>query len=282
MRLFLMRHGEMPWNRRQRCQGVSDAPLSATGRAQAAVLAAALLAFGHRLARRARWATAALALVVLAGLLLGGCGRTGLFAGLSPKPRTAVQASDALAETAITRIAVLPFASVAGPPGEAEFLSAQVRETLQARPRLSVATAGEVAEAVATVGGAAPVGRLDLTPALLRAIARELGADGTVTGRLTRFRERQGTALAARAPASIQFSVELWRGTDGALLWRGEYNETQEALSENLADAGTFFRGGGRWLTARELARLGVEELLKRLPAPILPGAPPGPAPSPT
>jgi broad specificity phosphatase PhoE len=42
MRLFLVRHGETPWNRRQRCQGASDVPLSATGRAQASALAAAL------------------------------------------------------------------------------------------------------------------------------------------------------------------------------------------------------------------------------------------------
>ena len=53
-----------------------------------------------------------------------------------------------------------------------------------------------------------------------------------------------------------------------------------QALSENLADAGTFFRGGGRWLTARELARLGVDELLARLPAPLLPGPAPRPSPA--
>ncbi|HWP33955.1 MAG TPA: histidine phosphatase family protein, partial [Thermodesulfobacteriota bacterium] len=42
MRLFLIRHGETSWNRRQRCQGVSDVPLSAAGRWQAAALAAVL------------------------------------------------------------------------------------------------------------------------------------------------------------------------------------------------------------------------------------------------
>ncbi len=66
----------------------------------------------------------------------------------------------------------------------------------------------------------------------------------------------------------MEFSIELRRAADGAVLWRGAYDETQQALSENLADAGTFFRGGGRWLTARELARLGVEELVRRFPVP--------------
>lgn len=40
--LYLVRHGETPWNRRGLFQGTTDVPLSATGRAQAETLAAAL------------------------------------------------------------------------------------------------------------------------------------------------------------------------------------------------------------------------------------------------
>ncbi len=49
MELFLVRHGETPWNAERRFQGQSDIPLSARGRAQAVAIASALssIPFGH-------------------------------------------------------------------------------------------------------------------------------------------------------------------------------------------------------------------------------------------
>jgi broad specificity phosphatase PhoE len=234
---------------------------------------AALLALACRVARAAGRAAAVAS--ALAGLSVpaAGCAEKGLLAGLRPPRHTAAAATEALAETSIARVAVVDLVALAGTPDDAAFVSEALRELLRTRPGLSVAAEPETAAA----RGARPAGAPPTD--LVRAVASEVGADAVVTGRLTRFRERDGTALAARSAASVEFFVEVRRGSDGALLWQGEFDQTQQALSESLAEAETFFRGGGRWLTARELARLGVEALARRMPEPL--GPQPGSADAP-
>jgi probable phosphoglycerate mutase len=205
----------------------------------------ALLALARRLSRGGALA------VALA--LAAGCSRTGLFAGLRPASPATASASELLAETPITRVAILGFTAAAGSTDDARYLADAVRERLAARADLSLTTDGDVAAARREAGDEP------------RAIAAALGAEAVLSGRIVRFRERDGRALAARGPASVEFVLTLRRTTDGALLWQGVYSQTQQALTENLAEAGTFIRGGGRWLTARELARLGVEDLVEQL-----------------
>ena len=45
-------------------------------------------------------------------------------------------------------------------------------------------------------------------------------------------------------------------------MWKGKYDETQKSLSENLLDASKFFKGGGKWVTAENLAEMGLTEML--------------------
>ena len=45
-----------------------------------------------------------------------------------------------------------------------------------------------------------------------------------------------------------------------------DFNETQKPLSDNLLKIGYFFRRKAHWLTAEELAGVGMEETLKKLP----------------
>jgi hypothetical protein len=55
---------------------------------------------------------------------------------------------------------------------------------------------------------------------------------------------------------------------DGIEVWKGRFDETQRPLSENLFKIGSFFRRKASWLTAEELASVGLDEMLKRLPGP--------------
>jgi hypothetical protein len=60
--------------------------------------------------------------------------------------------------------------------------------------------------------------------------------------------------------------MHLLRVSDGASLWSGTYDKTQHSLMENLYEATIFFRGGGKWITAKELSTVGVKSLLKTFP----------------
>jgi hypothetical protein len=96
-------------------------------------------------------------------------------------------------------------------------------------------------------------------------VGKELEADGVLIGYVSCFRERKGYALSAERPASVTFGVYLVRVSDGALVWGKIFDKTQQSLMENLFQASTFFKRP-KWLTARELAEEGVEEILKSYP----------------
>jgi hypothetical protein len=97
--------------------------------------------------------------------------------------------------------------------------------------------------------------------------ARELGkavaSDGVIFGTVTRFDERVGTELGATTPASVHFELNLLETASDKIIWHGEYAKTQEALSSNLLQFWMFWENGPRWISARELARVGVQELLE-------------------
>jgi hypothetical protein len=97
---------------------------------------------------------------------------------------------------------------------------------------------------------------------------KELNVDFIVVGYLFRFEERIGSRIGAEKPASVGFDVHLLRVRDGKRVWDGKFDETQQALSENLLKLGSFVRRKASWLTAEELSSVGMDEMLKRLPSP--------------
>jgi len=97
-------------------------------------------------------------------------------------------------------------------------------------------------------------------------IGRKLGADGVVLGRVYRFRERRGNDYSAETSASVSFDLLLVYVPDGQLLWERHFNESQQALSENLFNLRSFIDRKGRWLTARELAASGLQQVLASFP----------------
>ena len=99
--------------------------------------------------------------------------------------------------------------------------------------------------------------------------ARHLGqlvyADAVISGRVRRFREREGEALGAKSPASVAFVLELFDVKRGESVWKASFDETQQALTENLLGLGTFSSRGLRWLTAEELSQEGIKKAIEEL-----------------
>jgi hypothetical protein len=101
---------------------------------------------------------------------------------------------------------------------------------------------------------------------VLKKVGAELEADGIILGYVYRFRERKGFSLSVEKPASVAFEIHLIRVSDGAIVWRGIFDKTQTSLMENLLQIGSFLKEGGKWVTAKELAAEGMDEVLKDFP----------------
>ena len=100
---------------------------------------------------------------------------------------------------------------------------------------------------------------------LYQKIGQAFSADTILTGYIYRWEDRRGSDYSASSPASVSFDLYLIRTRDKAILWRSQFDKTQRSLTENLFDLGTFLKGKGRWMTADELAIIGLEEILDDL-----------------
>jgi len=103
-------------------------------------------------------------------------------------------------------------------------------------------------------------------PSISTQLGKELNVDFVMVGILFRFEERIGSSLGVEKPASVAFDLHLFRMRDGKRVWDATFDETQKPLSDNLFQIGSFFKSGAKWLTAEELAGVGINEVLKKLP----------------
>ena len=102
----------------------------------------------------------------------------------------------------------------------------------------------------------------DTPQSLAIALGRKLQADHVMVGIVWRYKERVGTAEASASPASVAFTLYLLNVAQGTPVWQATFDKTQQALSENLLNAKDFFAMGARWLTADELARFGIKQVI--------------------
>jgi hypothetical protein len=109
---------------------------------------------------------------------------------------------------------------------------------------------------------------LSLDPlSMMKKMGNQVKADYILWGNLYHYQERKGTSYGVERPASIAFDIHLLRVKDGVLVWKAQFFKTQKALSENLFEMGDFLKSKGRWVTAEELTRQGLEEDLKDFPS---------------
>lgn len=98
---------------------------------------------------------------------------------------------------------------------------------------------------------------------LLTETGKSLGADAVIAGHIYRFEDLVGGDYSAETPASVAFDVHLIRVSDGRVLWSGQFDETQKALTENLFQADLFFKRKGKWVTAAQMAKEGLERIME-------------------
>ncbi|HBP86437.1 MAG TPA: hypothetical protein PKK23_11040 [Nitrospirales bacterium] len=100
----------------------------------------------------------------------------------------------------------------------------------------------------------------------LKVMAQKVGTglkvDGVLAGLVRTYRDREGSKLGA-TPAAVGFEIYLLRPSDGVILWKGEYFEEQKPLNQDIVG---FFEKGGGFVTADELAELGVQKVMKAFP----------------
>ncbi|MGP8153433.1 MAG: hypothetical protein ACLQBQ_04715 [Smithella sp.] len=100
----------------------------------------------------------------------------------------------------------------------------------------------------------------------LKKVGNELGADMLAVGYVYRNTERVGYKYSSEYPASVAFEIHLIKTTDGSIIWRGFFDKTQKSLMEDVFQASSFFKGGGKWLTARQLTEQGMNKILETFP----------------
>lgn len=106
----------------------------------------------------------------------------------------------------------------------------------------------------------------DSPKTVLLRLGEILAADYMMAGNVWRYKERVGTAFSVEQPASVAFALYLVDMKTKRLIWTDSYDETQQALTENLFNVKDFFKQGAKWLTADELARFGMSKMFENFP----------------
>lgn len=102
---------------------------------------------------------------------------------------------------------------------------------------------------------------VDTPRQIAQRFGKAMGADHVILGSVWRYQDRT-----LDAGASVAFTVYLLQVDNGRRVWRGQYDKTQQALSDDLLNAGPFFEKGARWLSAEELARFGIDQVMQSFP----------------
>ncbi len=96
--------------------------------------------------------------------------------------------------------------------------------------------------------------------------ARQAGADMIIVPHLIDIRERVGSKAGVISAASVNMDIYLIDAREqAALLHRTHFSEEQKPLSSDITKISSFFRRGGGWVSADELAAEGMEKAVREL-----------------
>ena len=96
-------------------------------------------------------------------------------------------------------------------------------------------------------------------------VGRCMNVDLLLVPQVYEWKPRHGGSAGVVTPARIALGFFLIDARNDRLISRFHFDETQQALSDNLLEAGKFFKRGARWITAEEMAVEAMNQAIKEL-----------------
>jgi hypothetical protein len=112
----------------------------------------------------------------------------------------------------------------------------------------------------------------DALRTLAQRFGKDLQADFVLIGTIWRYRDRSEPEEDMQRQAAVAFVVYLVDVKTGKRVWTGHYDKSQGALTEDLSNAPLFFKGGAKWLTADEMAKIAVKDTFESFPFDLING----------
>ena len=92
-----------------------------------------------------------------------------------------------------------------------------------------------------------------------------MGADYILVPQALAWQEREGGEYGSNVPAGVVLDLFLVEVKTRRIAARYHFDKTQQALTDNLLKAGEYFQRGGKWVTALELSREGINNGLMEM-----------------
>jgi hypothetical protein len=108
----------------------------------------------------------------------------------------------------------------------------------------------------------------DTTLSIALTLASQMKADYVLVPILWDYSERVGNQLSAEKPAAVSFALYLVSAQQKKRVWKAQFDRAQQSLTDNLLNFKNFFSLGGKWITAEELAQIGIDTMLDDFPLP--------------
>lgn len=95
--------------------------------------------------------------------------------------------------------------------------------------------------------------------------SQSIDADAFIYGFLKYYKEREGSDFGVESPAVVNFVVYLVEVETNFTLWSYEFDESQLPLLSDVSQIKKFFKRKGKWVTADELFKEGLDQTASKL-----------------
>lgn len=140
----------------------------------------------------------------------------------------------------------------------ADFATDVMTNELSGNRKVRILTADQVASLVPDVSGG--------LSGTVSAIGKKVNCDAVLLTTVRRFKQRVGTEYASDDPASAELHMALMHTRTGAVLWTGDFRETQESFLDNILTIDKVQKRGLKWVTVEQLVEQGIKERLATCP----------------